>query len=364
MKKIAVLLVCLLCTLNLLAQNEQVRSPGSYDLQGSFQYGFIIAHRPAVIHLQQRHIRGFEIRYFKQTEGTKPWQQLYNFPLIGCTFNYFNFGNDKEVGDGFTLLPTVKFPLMHKNHLRLTINVGIGIGYATKKWDIDYNYKNLAIGSNVNAVISTGLRARIFTAKRTQIETGIDLTHFSNGAAKIPNMGINMASINLGLVKYFGEQKTLIRDTIKFKKSEPEISVYLSFGKKSIDPPDSKPHGVMVVNIDAHKKITCKSKVGLGAVYFLDTSGKSMLEKDSIYEKGISANSRVGIHGSYGLTVGEWSGYFQTGVYIYNLIKIDGSIYSKLSLRYAINEHLFACFNLKSHYAKADYFEYGIGYTL
>jgi len=362
MKKIAVLIIFVFCTIILSAQNEQVSSPGTAEIQGSFHYGFVIAHRPAMIHLQKRHVRGFEIRYFKQTEGTKPWQQLYNFPLLGCTFNYFNFGNEDELGVGFALLPTLKFPLIQRNHLRLTINLGIGIGYATKKWEIDENYKNLAVGSNVNAVVSTGFKARFFTSKRTQLETGIDLTHFSNGAAKIPNLGLNMASINLGLVKYFGERKTFNRDTIKFEKSKPEISAYLSFGKKSIDPPDSKPHGVMVLNVDVHKKITRKSAIGLGAVYFLDTSGRSILEKDSVYKNGLSANSRVGIHGSYGLVVGDWSGYFQTGVYLYNLIKIDGSIYSKLSLRYAINDHLFACFNLKSHYAKADYFEYGIGY--
>lgn len=362
MKKIAALLAFIFCTLVVSAQNEQVRSPGTAEIQGSFHYGFLMAHRPSVVHLQQRHIRGFDLRYYKQTDGTKPWQHLYNLPLLGFTFNYFNLGNDKELGDAFALLPTVKFPLMKRNHLRLMMNLGIGIGYTNKKWNIDNNYKNLAIGSKFNAVVSTGLRVRIFTEKNTQIETGIDLTHFSNGAAKIPNLGINIATLNLGLVKYFGEKKTFKREKIKFEKYKPEISAYLSFGKKSIYPPDSKPHGVVVANIDIHKKITRKSNIGLGAGYFFDTSGRSLLEKDSIYEKGISANSRIGIHGSYGLVVGDWSGFFQTGFYLYNPIKIDGSVYSKLSLRYSINEHLFACFNLKSHYAKADYFEYGIGY--
>jgi hypothetical protein len=55
---------------------------------------------------------------------------------------------------------------------------------------------------------------------------------------------------------------------------------------------------------------------------------------------------------------------FENGYYLYNRYKDDGNIYSRLCLRYHFSDRYFAVLNLKSHFAKADYWEYGIGMRL
>jgi hypothetical protein len=54
---------------------------------------------------------------------------------------------------------------------------------------------------------------------------------------------------------------------------------------------------------------------------------------------------------------------FQAGVYPYTRYKDDGIIYSRLGLRYLFGKHILANITLKTHFAKADNIEFGLGYT-
>lgn len=365
MKKNSFTLICsflLACVLN--AHAQQATAPGQWQLSGKVQEGFIIAHRPSVVHLQKKHVKGFEIDYLKQTNGEANWHHLYNFPVLGFGYQYFDLGNQEELGYGQSLIGLIHFPLLKKQRLRLNVKFGIGIGYIEKPFNLTDNYKNQTVGSHINAVITTGTQVRFRSNKNDQILAGIDLTHFSNGSSKIPNMGINIATVNIGYLHCFGEETILKRDSISDTSERNEITFLAAMGVKELNPPGSATYGIGIFTGDWHHKVTPKSKLGGGTDLFIDNSISKRLEEDEIYVSGLEASARWGIHLSYGLEVGKCSGYFQTGYYLYTRIKNDGNIYSQLSLRYHITKHVFACFNLKSHYAKADYFEYGIGYKI
>ena len=51
------------------------------------------------------------------------------------------------------------------------------------------------------------------------------------------------------------------------------------------------------------------------------------------------------------------------GHYLYSRYTDLSLIYTRLGLIYRINSHLLANVSLKSHMAKADFIEWGIGYT-
>ena len=54
---------------------------------------------------------------------------------------------------------------------------------------------------------------------------------------------------------------------------------------------------------------------------------------------------------------------FNMGHYLYNGWKDDGNIYHRICLNYYF-EKLFICLNLKTHYARADMVELGVGYRI
>jgi Lipid A 3-O-deacylase (PagL) len=365
MKNISFTLICsliLACTLNVQAQ--QAVAPGQWQLSGKFQEGFIIAHRPSVVHLQRKHVKGFEIDWLNQTNGEANWHHLYNFPVLGFGYQFFDLGNQEELGNAQSLIGVIYFPLLNKQRMRLNVKFGLGVGYIDKPFNLTDNYKNQTVGSHVNAVITTGAQLRFRTTHYNQLLAGIDLTHFSNGSSKIPNMGINIATVNIGYIHCFGEETPIKRDSVSGIKHQNEFTILAAMGAKELNPPGSATYGVGIFTGDWHHGVTQKSKLGAGTDLFIDNSVSKRLAEDEIYVSGLEASARWGVHLSYGLEVGKCSGYFQTGYYLYTKIKNDGNIYSQLSLRYLVTKHVFACFNLKSHYAKADYFEYGIGYKI
>jgi hypothetical protein len=52
------------------------------------------------------------------------------------------------------------------------------------------------------------------------------------------------------------------------------------------------------------------------------------------------------------------------GTYFYRSAGNSDQFFHRIGLRYMLNKHLIANLTLLTHWAKADYFEFGIGYEL
>ena len=50
------------------------------------------------------------------------------------------------------------------------------------------------------------------------------------------------------------------------------------------------------------------------------------------------------------------------GTYAYSKAKEDGPIYDRIGLRYYCKNNLIVNFSLKTHFANADFLDFGIGY--
>lgn len=325
--------------------------------------GFIVAHRPSVVHVLQKHCRSVELSFTKSTSKKGGWEELYNFPEIGFGYQFFNLGNPQELGTAQGLFGLVKFKLFNHKTSYFKTHLGLGIGYVSKTFNINDNYKNLLVGSNINATITTGIEYQIKLGKKTEFTSGINLTHYSNGGSNVPNMGINLVMLNIGLTYHINDIEPTTKDTLNVTRAEA-FDIVMAGGIKQIYPPNSPKYGVGILTTDYSWPLKKKSIVTIGADAFIDRSHKNFLLQDSINANGIDGIMRGGIHVGYGLKVGQCTGILQTGYYLYNPYEIDGRIYTTLSFRYHLNNHWFACFNLKSHYARADYFQYGIGYHL
>ena len=123
---------------------------GNWNLQIRTDYGFIIAHRPALEPLQEKHVKGFEITISRQSYGKDDWENNFNFPSYGITIAAFDLGSKEKLGTGIALYPFIDFPL-GKNHLRgLHFRYGMGLGYVEKIFNRTDNFKNAAIGLQAN----------------------------------------------------------------------------------------------------------------------------------------------------------------------------------------------------------------------
>ena len=325
-------------------------------------FGFVIAHRPALEPLQERHVKGFEISLTKQYDGSSYWQSAYLYPDYGITLAVFELGTDK-LGTGIAVYPFIDFPLGKKGFHRLHFRFGMGLGYVEKTFDADDNIKNSAIGSHVNGVIHFDLHYAAGISKRTTLEFGPAITHFSNGSYSLPNLGINIATFNLGFQHSFGSSRPLQHPEIIEKDKAPEIHVYTGGFFKRVYPPEGRGYFAMTLSGLWYKPINLKSAFGAGADLFYDNSLVPRIDKLGEEESEPIDNFRAGLYGAYELSTGRLAIAFNMGFYLYNAWQNDGSIYHRLGLRYYF-EKWYACLNLKTHYARADFIELGAGIRL
>ena len=352
--------IILLFSVQHLSASESDSTSGKYSWSFRRDHGFLIAHRPALVPLQEKHISGFEISLSKISFGKNEWERDFLNPNRGITFAYFDLGSPDKLGSGFAVYPYIDFPLNKKNDWKLIFRYGIGLGWVEKTFNSNDNFKNAAIGSNLNGIIHFDLHYEKRLSKKSLLEISTAITHYSNGSYSIPNLGINVATLNLAYTRYFGERLAIDYTPSILKPGTSNWIVYLGTGLKKIYPPEGKQYNIGVASVSRMMTIGNKSKWGFGVDGFYDNSLSARLKKENSEMKGFSDDLRIGIFGVYEISAGKTGLLFNMGYYLFSRWKEDGNIYHRICVRQYFQK-FFLCMNLKTHYARADFVEFGIG---
>jgi len=352
--------------------SHQLKSP-NLILEGRVYYGWTLDHHIEMTTFK-RHYPAFELSALKATYGRTRWEYMYNYPLIGVSYWYSDLGRTKPLGSAHALFPYINFPLLRSRDFNIFFRLGVGLGYLTRRYDRYDNYENLAIGSHVNGAVNLLFEARWRLGDRFMAAAGLSLMHFSNGAIRQPNYGLNMPGINLALAYRLSRENPYLR-----QKLMPELVPFEFDGKKFLQVDLNAGVGVKdmqstlgvgnryiiaVVYGNMTWPVGFKSRLGFGVDLSYDGSDEKVLEL-----KGIEPEYRIdlvktGLTAAFELSFSRMAIMLNLGSYVTGLDKSDGYVYEKLALRVGITEQLFASLTLKAHYAKADYLTLGIGYRL
>ena len=106
-------------------------------------------------------------------------------------FSLYRPGEITELGSAFSIFPFIDFPLTRYKNFSVNFRFRTGrCVYLTKRFDRLTNYKDLAIGSHINASANMMFKSEYKLSERLNISLGFGLQHFSNGSLKLPNYGI------------------------------------------------------------------------------------------------------------------------------------------------------------------------------
>jgi len=134
-------------------QRFQQYYPTSISLKS--KVGFLIAHRAKMEHLPQKNNVGFELAFAQQDNSHTQWDQSYKHPQRGFSVMFQDFGNKDVLGQGYSLFAHTSFPIIQKQGFGfLDFRLGTGFAYVTKRYDVDLNPKNNAIGSHLNGFVN------------------------------------------------------------------------------------------------------------------------------------------------------------------------------------------------------------------
>ena len=333
------------------------------SFEGQYHYGYIWAHRPRVAHLTTGHTQGFEVSLQSQTDGSKWWHRVHGYPQTGVSIMYFDLANP-VVGNATAIISYINFPFVRSDHFQFSLQAGAGLGYLSRKFDPVTDHKNMGIGSHVNATIRFAFQTRYRLSKNIYAHLNYGITHFSNAAFRLPNLGINNISLAGGISYCFSEpQKFLVPEIPTLDKHWMAEFVY-GTGVKENFPPDGKQFFAHTFYIQVLKILSHKSRVTAGVDGFYDLSLFRFVDDAvSTGDKHVKT-FRGGIHGGYEMQVNRMTLLFHMGYYLVDHTKIDGQFYHRYGLKYALGKHCFLNLSLKTHWARADYAELGLGYRL
>lgn len=336
---------------------------GTWGIRVAGAYGFLIAHRPVLVPLQEAHISGAELSLQFPQRGIHAWEEDFRYPDKGFSLAYFNLGSNDKLGFGLALYPYINFPLGKKNDWNLFFRFGSGLGYVEKVFDAKENIKNAAISSHLNGIIHLGLHITKQTGPSSECESGISLTHFSNGSTLTPNLGINVFCANIAWIRYFGTKSTRLTGIPRKPALRSSQTVSVGAAVKKILPPSGKTFYAGTLSWQRLQAISAKSSWCIGADLFYDNSLQERISRETEGTGRRRDNFRPGIFGGWQLNTGPLGLQFNVGFYPYTRFKGDGFIYQRICLKYYLDKVVINL-NLKSHFARADFVEAGVGIRL
>lgn len=318
------------------------------------------------------HFPLFELSVDQVTFGRKSWQSKSNYPTVGMSFLYTGIGEQPELGRAFAIIPRMTFNCLKSERHQINFKLGIGIGYLTQKYDVVDNPKNTFIGSHVNAAIDIAVDYSYMITNRLGASAFLGFTHFSNGSSRSPNNGINIAHAGIGVKCFLNGPKQRIskqqsdnQQYKSWKKKNISLTFAFSYSQKDIKEfiGYKKSWSVYNIHINALKRLTEMSKVGLGFDLVYDMTDKEVLRQDGIDFTDIEI-LKPGISAAYELTFGNTSFVFNFGCHIAGKDLCEGRVYQKLGMTQNIWRGVFATISLTTHYGWADYIGFGIGYRI
>ncbi len=347
------------------SQTEDGRKT-NFILEPRIHYGNVLPFYHAIKYLVQDHASGIELRIGFPAYGKNYWEKIYRYPTVGAGYSCWNLGNTEVFGRAHALYSYFDASLfkIHDN-FSLDYQISFGASYLKKTFDLNDNYLNRAIGAHVNVYFRIGIDAKIKITERTEFSLESGFSHFSNGKFKSPNYGLNALTGSVGIHYLFGNPD--------LPKKEPEIplenheithTLIYCTGIKVYDNLLGTKYFISSLSYDLDWSLTLKRKLGLGADLFYDASIAEALAVDGVKNRNVANFFRFGIHGSHKVQYKKIILGIDLGYYLYSKYTDLSLVYSRLALQYLISDHLLINVSLKSHLAKADYIEWGIGYRL
>lgn len=363
MKKFTILFFWFAFSYSTFAQNPSSKLP--FRLGVSASYGFVYKHKREFGDLGSGRPYAFEASLNYLTNGSQPWHKLYHYPEIGLAAGVMNF-QDRRLGHSIYALTYIDKPVGRRSQ-RFRYKIGFGLAHITGRYDPITNPLNIAISSQY----SYALRGELFwtesVAPAWQLRTGMVLTHFSNGAFKMPNAGVNIVSwgVSLQHVPVSQRQGVVIsHDTIQPAWHKGfALNTSAAFTIKEAGEFGERKFPGMVLSAYLSRRFSARSAwlVGLDATF--DTAVRDWIQKDPLYANTAKPDwSKAAVTIGHELFIGRRTSLVtQLGIYVYSPYPPWLPVYQRYGLKYHVSKRSYGLMALKCHLGTADFVEWTVG---
>ena len=374
MKKHIIILVFIITNITLFSQKTDSKEPLQKYVELKYHYGkFARKTTNDVKTIVDNPYNAFNLRIGIQSNGNRQeWDQIYGFPKYGIGF-YKVWFYGKELGSPQALYLFFKPSLYRNNYINWNTEISVGVAFGFNKYNPKTNKQQKVIGSSINSYFNLGTELLFKINKRFDFAFGGDLTHFSNGAVRTPNIGVNLFGLTSSIIYNFNNNtdnnfervklnKTKLSD---YKKYSNIQAVAIAGGKTTTNSIyDGATYFASSLSLDYAYKYSRLTKIGFG----LDGFYESALRKypdPGIENPTFSDLTYCGIHLAHHLMAYNFKVIFEIGTYLTDKVSHKGNTYIVVTLDYYFSKNIFLSYHLKTRNgAVADFIGMGIGYDL
>lgn len=327
-----------------------------------------------------------QLAYGWQTLGRKEWEIAHKLPAFGVGVGATWCDNRPECGTPLSLFGFYDGVLARwGNH---TVNYGIeaGLAFLWDAYDERHNPHNVAIGSKCTVHLKFSAEYSYLVASRWRASAGAYLTHFSNGAMRKPNKGMNLAGWQVRLAYLLDRQPSVaLRPLPKQKGNELDITVGYGYKRFEVDTVlyagckhafDTRIHynAVTLQGVFLHRYCH-RGKYGAGvSVVYDDHMGSSLRPTPdghaAVVHGKTSKRFALGVVAAHELCISRLSVVTHLGYYVSRPGGIVSeqrkeSLFQRAGLKYTFPNNMHAGVNIYAHrLSRADFIEWNVGYSL
>ena len=292
---------------------------------------------------------------------------LYNNPIYGIGFYSSTFNTD-IIGSPYAIYGFMQSPFgnLKKKYWSFDYRIGLGISGNFKPYDPETNPLNVVIGAKNNVFIDLGIRSQYKISPNWRVGLGLAYHHFSNGALRLPNKGVNLVPITAS-VTYQPNGHSILPDRSNITPYPDKILYHINYGIgwKQLDKDKDERFLKTTLGAYASKHVSHKWRVGAGVDLFYsdsgnydeiagDDSGKLSAKLSggpSFYLVHVLTR-RLVLNGNIGYYIHKRS--FNGEI---------NHIFLRAGARYYVYKDFNAGISIKAHKGKADFIEWTVGYT-
>ena len=358
-------------------------------ISGSYQVGKVLSTNPFVNGENRAgrpisYSQSFSLEFGKQTIGDKAWQQVYGYPRFGIGICIIDFSYARETGVPVTLYGYFNGPFKRWKRTSLNFEIGMGLTSNWRRYKLDNNPWNVAIGSAITAYVDLGTDFTLFLSNRLDLDIGLHFIHCSNGAVTLPNAGINQYALRMAMrYNFSGQRPVFIRHEFgKFQKNW-EWLAHIGWGPKQLNF-DTLPGGypdytrrvnfsVVVLGSELLYQVSNKVKFGVGLDVTFNEANYIQIERQGgkAVKQPVPVNRNIMLSsfGCVELVINRLSVAVKPGIYLVRTTTPWSApvFYQQLGIKYHLfrSKNLFVGISLRAYYFRvADFIEWNLGYRI
>jgi hypothetical protein len=332
-------------------------------IRANYHFGFVLPEYQHFIYIVNDNVQSLELSLSRQTTGKNYWHQLYNYPEYGVSLFYSTLGNDYVFGRETGFYPYFITHIISRKKFQLNNQIGIGLSYVSKKFDLEDNFQNVSVGSRVNLHFNFKMGFRYQLPGSIFFNSGIAFNHFSNANFQEPNLGINSLTFYGGLCYLAGKEINKTIQKINPHKPYNEFSMIYSIGGKHIGALQTDIYFTSSLSFEFKRRLFRVFYSGIGSDLFYDSGTSIEMQANGHNDSRTSDNFRTGLHLSEEFVYNRMSIIIQEGLYLFLVDRVNHKIlYNRAIFRYKVVKRFSINISMKSHLHILDYPELGFGY--